>query len=232
MVLGALWAAGLPLIAHLIPWRFETHLSSLTAPSAFEACANPAVQTVVQRIYPLTDADRAFPLTVTVLKAPVVNAYAGFGGHVYVNQGLIQQAESADELAGVLAHEIEHVRRRHIMEGILARLFTVGAWQILFSNGQTQSQAALRWMLTQRFTRAQERDADIGGFERLRDAHVDTLCVAHFFERIAAESSHLSFLSDHPAGGDRAALARRYQSSAPQPVMTPDEWKAAQAVCS
>lgn len=187
---------------------------------------------VVQRIYPLTDADRAFPLTVTVLKASAVNAYAGFGGHVYVNQGLIRQAASADELAGVLAHEIEHVRRRHIMEGILARLFTVGAWQILFSNGQTQSQAAMRWLLTQRFTREQEREADIGGLERLRDAHVETLGVAHFFERMAAEDSNTAFLSDHPASDDRAALARRYQTPASQPVMAPAEWKAAQQICS
>ncbi len=53
-----------------------------------------------------------FPLRVDVVRRSEPNAFALPGGHIYVYQGLIDRAQSPDELAGVLAHEMGHVAHR------------------------------------------------------------------------------------------------------------------------
>jgi beta-barrel assembly-enhancing protease len=51
-----------------------------------------------------------------VVNTGVVNAFALPGGYIFVNRGLVERAETMSELAGVLAHEVEHVVRRHSIE--------------------------------------------------------------------------------------------------------------------
>ena len=53
-----------------------------------------------------------------VLETPDVNAFAAPGGYVFVTRGALGLMESESELAGVLAHEVGHVNRRHVIEGI------------------------------------------------------------------------------------------------------------------
>jgi predicted Zn-dependent protease len=53
-----------------------------------------------------------------VLEAPQVNAFAAPGGYVFVTRGLVQAMRSEAELAGVLAHEIGHVLRKHHLKAI------------------------------------------------------------------------------------------------------------------
>ena len=52
----------------------------------------------------------------TVVNSREVNAFAVPGGWVYVNRGLIEQASTMSELAGVLAHEIGHITQRHTVD--------------------------------------------------------------------------------------------------------------------
>lgn len=56
---------------------------------------------------------REFKYRFKVIDSPDVNAFSLPGGYVYVNSGLVNLAESDDELAGVLAHEIAHVAHHH-----------------------------------------------------------------------------------------------------------------------
>ena len=51
-----------------------------------------------------------------IVDDPSINAFAVPGGYIYVNKGLIERTANLSELAGVLAHEIAHVTRRHSMD--------------------------------------------------------------------------------------------------------------------
>ncbi|MDX7324874.1 M48 family metalloprotease, partial [Providencia rettgeri] len=73
-----------------------------------------ALKTLATRIDP--DDPR---LEVDVVKLPMVNAVTLPGGRIVVFDGLIRAAKSPDEVAGVVAHEIGHVRHRDVMEGLL-----------------------------------------------------------------------------------------------------------------
>ncbi|MGH8119359.1 MAG: M48 family metalloprotease [Gammaproteobacteria bacterium] len=53
-----------------------------------------------------------------ILDVTTVNAFAAPGGYVFITRGLLQSVHSEAELAGVLAHEISHVLRRHHLEAI------------------------------------------------------------------------------------------------------------------
>ena len=53
-----------------------------------------------------------------VLETPDVNALAAPGGYIFLTRGALGLMESEAELAGVLAHEVGHVNRRHVIEGI------------------------------------------------------------------------------------------------------------------
>ena len=57
-----------------------------------------------------------------IAKDPRVNAFAMPGGYVVVNAGLIQAADTAEEVAGVLAHEVQHVERRHSLKAMVRNL--------------------------------------------------------------------------------------------------------------
>jgi predicted Zn-dependent protease len=54
----------------------------------------------------------SIPMTIMVVKDDEVNAFTIPGGHLYVNSGLIKQADNEAELAGVIAHEMGHAVRR------------------------------------------------------------------------------------------------------------------------
>src|SRR5262249_42127555 len=56
-----------------------------------------------------------------VVNSPEVNAFALPGGFVFVNRGAIEQADSLDELAGIMGHEVGHVVRRHSVEQLKKR---------------------------------------------------------------------------------------------------------------
>ena len=175
---AALFAAvmvfGLPVIAKHTPWRVERWLAGVFGgkPSAApckgraQADALEQFQRVVKRVYPLDAEDSALPITIEMIPGKTVNAYATLGGHIYVFDGLLQQAQSAEELAGVLAHEIEHVRNRHIMQGVAVNLLTFGALAVALPGDPTTGSQIAYLLLSLKFSRQQEHEADEAGLKR------------------------------------------------------------------
>lgn len=227
-------AVGLPGLAKRLPWSVERRLGSMgDEPQAADICgssppAQAALKHLVERIYPIVPGDSAVPVSITVIRGDTVNAYAALGGRIYVFDGLLQQAESPEELAGVLAHEIEHVRGRHIIQGLVVSLVTWGGLKLIF---QTGDEGMTRLLLSMGFSRAQEAEADEGGLERLRTAGVDAAGFLKFFERARESGSAPAILSSHPADADRAARAARFTGYPTRPVLTPDAWSALQGIC-
>ena len=228
LALGALLAGGVGPLAHAIPRSWEKRLGrALSLDLQGKACRpSPSeqalLQRLVERIYPLDDAERAEPIEVRVVREAAVNAYAGLGGQITVNSGLLSKAGSPEELAGVLAHEIEHVRHRHVMEGAIVHLFSWQGLQLIF--GGSASAGLAQALLRMDFTKVQEAEADKAGLQRLQKAEVDTKGLARFFERMKKEQGGASFLSDHPDDDSRIAMAEAYPTAHPRMIMTTAEW--------
>jgi beta-barrel assembly-enhancing protease len=233
--IAILAGVGLPRLAKHIPWSVERKLGLLTDQAEERAiCRAPsspaehALTKLVTRLYPLGDGDPEIPVSIAVVRGDTVNAFATLGGRIYVYDGLLQQAQSAEELAGVLAHEIEHVRQRHIMQGAVVSLVTWGGLKLIFQTGDS---GMTHLMLSLSFSREQEAEADEGGLERLRTAGVDAAGFARFFERARAAGAAPSILSSHPADSERAARAARFTGYPTRPVLTPAEWGELRGIC-
>ena len=55
-----------------------------------------------------------FPVTLTIIDAESIDAFATMGGYVYITTGLVGMCDKEEELAGVIAHEFAHIKKRHI----------------------------------------------------------------------------------------------------------------------
>ncbi len=121
-----------------------------------------------------------FDITVDVIHNSQINAFAGPGGHVFVNTGIIVLMDSEAELASVLAHEFSHVTQRHIAANIKRQKFlTVGSLVGLLAGaligssvGQAVAMGSIAGVQSAmlKFTRKQEREADQVGIQYLTKA--------------------------------------------------------------
>lgn len=140
----------------------------------------------------------------------VLNAFCTPGGYVYVYTGLIKYLDRADDLAGVLGHEIAHAELRHsavrlqkefgrekIMDFLLVQ--GVGLSGLIKAN-------LMQEMLSLDYSRDQEADSDRHSVMYLKDTNYACNGAAGFFEKLIAEGLDAEipeFLSDHPDSQSR-----------------------------
>ncbi len=226
------FARGLPGMISHVPWSWESWIADRMG--AFEdarVCRNARANLILQKIVNRLCSGE-FPLSVDVIKGKEINAFATLGGKIHVLQGLLNEAQTPDELAGVLAHEIEHVHHRDIIEGSFHRILSTGLTQILFSGPSPSMDPRMAGLfLSLRFSRIQESRADEAGLKRLRAAQVSTAGFAKFFDRLASESFVPDLVSDHPASSDRAAMARSVETKDALPVLDEAEWQTLKKIC-
>jgi len=175
-------------------------------------CTNPAALDYVQKVAaPLLASleDKRFSFQFVVSASEDVNAFALPGGYVTVNYGLLKAAESGDEVAAVLAHELQHVLQRHGTRRILRDMGSSVLLSALFGGTDFLVPASVAQNLTNSaYDRDQERESDARGLELMTRAGIDPRGMSRFFERLAKTSPSLpTLLSTHPDPGDRAAKA-------------------------
>ncbi len=141
-----------------------------------------------------------------------VNAFAAPGGFVVVTTAMLREAASPEEVAGVLAHEIQHVELRHGVRGVLKRLgFRAILAVLIGGEGGLLETAGVAGALGElKFGRDQEREADRRGFALLVNARVDPRGMQRFFDRLAERGDQVpGLLSTHPASAERSRDLQR-----------------------
>lgn len=155
----------------------------------------------------LTGGGNAYRYRFHLAEDSQVNALALPGGHIVVFTGLIRAVASADELAGVLAHEISHVERRHALRNMIHGLgwravLGVALWD--FSGGVWGNMARELGALS--YSRDLEFEADREGVKLLRRAGLPAEGMARLLERLDRKGqSKPTLLSSHPGGPERQA---------------------------
>jgi Zn-dependent protease with chaperone function len=170
-----------------------------------------------------------------VIRRPEVNAIALPGGRIYVFEGLIDKAESADELAGVIAHEMGHVARRDGLRSVLESAGLSFFFGMLFGDfvGGGAVMIAARTVLHASYSRDTEAAADRYGVALMNAAGGNALGLAALLARIGDTHQDSSILSDHPQTKDRVAAIRALASAPPQtPLMSTADWAAIKSICS
>ena len=164
-----------------------------------------------------------------MVDAPDVNALAAPGGYIVVFRGLLERARTPDELAGVLAHEIEHVLHRHTTRAVIQHAST-GLLLAALTGDMTGPLAygleSARVLGQLQYSRRAEEEADRDGMKLLLAARVDPAGMIGFFDDLA-KGEHprrvLRYLSTHPSPTDRIAALRALAAGAPgSPNARPD----------
>jgi peptidase M48-like protein len=181
-------------------------------------------------------ADLPVPVRAAVVSTPIVNAIALPGGRVYLFDGMLNQARSPDEIAGVLGHELGHVAHRDGTKNVLE----AGGLSVLFGmllgdfTGGGAAVLAAQVVLRSSNSRDKEAAADQFGAELVSKVGGDPKALAGLFERLSvngAQTPH--FLLDHPESKERsAAIERVAPPAAKKPLLTTQEWAALKRICA
>ena len=227
--------------AAAIPQSWEQRLGEAAenalAPEELR-CDDPekqaAIEAIVERIREAAPESR-YDYTVTVARGPM-NAFAAPGGRIVVFDGLLKMTDSAEELAGVLAHEIQHVEQRHSTQALFRQMTMsallsaaggdVGEWTL--DSGLLLS--ALAHM------RSAEQSADREGLKALKAAGIDGRGMVKVFRKFAAFEGELpsaaSYLMTHPASEERAAkLEAGLSDKQSRPLLPDTNWGRVRAPC-
>ena len=166
-----------------------------------------ALEEMVQRLEP-TAAVEGFDYRIEVLQSPNVNAIALPGGRIFVLTGLISAAETPEQVAGVLAHEMAHVTLRHGVKRLVQSLGLVVAVEIVIGDWGglcVLMVEGVRHMVEQGYSREAEAEADAEGVRMLLAAQIDPRGLARFFETLQHKHSTEipTWLGSHPDLEDR-----------------------------
>ncbi len=183
---------------------------------------DPVIAEYVNRVGQnlVRNSDVKVPVTIKVIDAEEVNAFALPGGFFFVNSGLILRAESEAELAGVMAHEIAHIAGRHgtrqASRGTIANLATI---PLIFMGGWTgygirQGASVLIPLGFLKFSRGFESEADLLGLQYLYKAGYDPQAFVDFFEKLQADEKRKpgtmgKLFGSHPPTDDRITNSQK-----------------------
>jgi len=146
-----------------------------------------------------------------------INAFASLGGHIVIFSGLLKYADSPEEVAAVLAHEIGHVEKRHVVNKVVKELGVSLLLSILSGGDVGFLNEILQQSVSTVFDRGQESEADDYGLKLLELSSIHPNSMASIFRKIRDEYGSstyesLEFLSSHPNTNKRIKKALEYKT--------------------
>lgn len=156
-------------------------------------------------------ADMPFPVVLTIIESNTVDAFATVGGYVFITTGLIGECEREEELAGVMAHEFGHIKKRHIAKRLekqkfinIGMLATMVAGMFIgdqAGNAVATAGTASAQALSLKYSREDEDEADKEGSIIADRAGYGGLGIADFLKKIRATGGDKllpQYLLTHP----------------------------------
>lgn len=234
--------------AEVVPVSVEEKLGEAVANSfapETSRCDSEELQSAIdQMVARLEAAAPANPyrFRVAIARDDMVNAFAAPGGQIIVFNGLVKRTETPEELAGVLAHEMQHVIQQHSTRAIISAMGGRAVLAVL--TGDTGSSSMMvegaATLVNLHYAREAEEAADSAAAETLRRADIDPIALADFFQIIQKEEGDLpdtiQYLSTHPDTDARIArlgeLAASEEPVEAQPILPGVDWKVLRRACS
>ncbi len=248
---------GIPLLAGqivgLIPPEMETRFgdkivvqmaNALEETGGLELCdpdpeslANQAIKRFAEAALEGTDAP--FDVSVQVVANKIPNAFALPGGRAFYFQGLLDKTETADEFAGVMAHEIGHVVHRDGMQQLIATAGTglLVGFVLGDITGLSVAGTVGAALINTSFSRDAERDADRFSVEVAQRRSFQPTGLADLLDRVSEDDTSariFALLSTHPLTQERRAALEAIDplEVAPVPAFSEEEWRAIKTMCS
>ncbi|MBR1222907.1 M48 family metallopeptidase [Bradyrhizobium sp. U87765 SZCCT0131] len=230
-------------LAPLIPQSFERRLGDAAEGQVMavfdgKPCRDAAGEAAFARLMAQLHGalDLATDTESLVLSSKIANAFALPGGKVFLLRGLLDKAETPDEIAGVLAHELGHLKHRDNTRQMISQGGTSFLIGLLFGDitGSSALIFAGRSIVDASYSREAETAADTAAIEAMHRLGRSPKPMGELLFRITGKESGkgISVLASHPFTEDR--LARMTKEDRPPsgpPLLTDQEWAALKGVC-
>lgn len=183
--------------------------------------------------------DLKYDLNIVVFDHEMVNAFAAPGGQIVLMRGLIDSADSPDQVAAVLAHEIGHVEARDTTRNAFRAAGSAGLLSLVIGDfaGGSAVLVVAEYTLNASYTREAEAQADQFALDMLAASGTDAAALGTFFDSLAEIESSMPdlpvYLSSHPEIQDRADAAHDFAQTQGRtaPILNDAEWAALQNIC-
>jgi len=182
-----------------------------------------------------------YPLDVKVFNHEMPNAFAVPGGHIVLFDGLIQAADSPEEVAAVLGHEMGHVINRDPTRLALRSAGSVGILGMVFGDfaGGAVALVIAEQLISASYSKDAEANADVFAHMLMANAELPSAPMAKFFGKLYAEygdgPEFLSHLASHPDLIGRAKAAENADTIGDDPfnaILSDAEWNDLRQVCA
>ena len=250
-ITGALYLWGIPALAALAAPRVPTAWEENLGRSAMEylappelVCRDPRLRQALDSIVARLAAEvpgSPYTFRLFVVNRPQVNALAAPGGYLVVYRGLLERTRSPEELAGVLAHEMQHVLRRHATQALIQHTSTGLLFAALtgdMTGPLVYGLQSARVLAQLQYSRRAESQADVEGLKMLEAARIDPGGMIRFFEALAKTDRQpamlLKYLSTHPSPIDRIERLKRLVATmpgGPVPLLPDTDWDIVKRLC-
>lgn len=181
------------------------------------------------------------PFRIEIYDWGLVNAFAVPGGKIVMTRALIEEADSPDEVAGVLAHEMGHGIELHPETGII-RAIGLSAAVELMMGGSGGTLANLGVVLAQLgYTRSAEHEADLQALRLLKSAAISPKGLGDFFHRVEKTDGDeksdgktfkpFDLLRTHPPTAEREKLVRGQTTYPATPALDATSWNELKHIC-
>ncbi len=178
---------------------------------------------------------------IRVAKLGLANAFAAPGKNMLITGELIEQAESPEEIAGVMAHEMGHGVNLHAEAGFL-RVMGLSITISLITGGDASWLTDLSFNLVEmKNRRSAEHEADIYALKVLRSAQISPKPMLAFYQKVMEKhgkdkideniKSIRQLFSTHPSTPERIKLVKSQPDWPTSPLLTDSEWKALKSIC-
>jgi predicted Zn-dependent protease len=218
-----------------IPFRYESSIGNAVmerreeTPSACAAAGQRALQSLADDLAAKMALPGDMTIRVHIGNDSEPNAFATLGGHIVLNQGLIEHVQSENALAMVLAHEIGHIKHRDPIVSLGGGVAVAILFSALIGGSDGGTLAGWAVGLTQmKFSRDQETRADDEALAALRAHYGHTNGADEFFDHFAQTYSEAAqrpaFVSTHPALPSRLQSIRAsFSPDAPELAPMPPD---------
>ena len=221
------------LVARLVPASVERQLGeAMVGDFGRRGCDRPGGQAALDALVKRVDPNDP-TLEVHVVAVPMVNAVTLPGGRIVIFSGLLKEAKSPDEIAGVLGHELGHVRHRDVTEALLRQL----GLSVLLGGMEGHVGGYTNALLATAYSRGAESRADAYSIDLLRAAAISPVDTAGFFRRLGKGDGKtermFAYVASHPVSSDRARAfaASGTKGATYRPALDPGQWAALKDIC-
>lgn len=136
-----------------------------------------------------------------------INAYALPGNMIVINRGLIMECDTPEELIGVIAHELGHLKKNHHTD----QLITTLSIELLLAGSSSTAGEVTKILTQSAFSRDMETEADDYAIKKMKELGISPNYLAKLFKKMYTKSDIIpEFLNSHPGMNKRISKFSKF----------------------